>query len=166
MKLNTTQKVILVVVGALLATSVAYAVFTTALNIMGEAGTSGNWDIKFTSATVENEYLCDDSTITLSTDKKTANISVTDLQAPGAYAEFELKIENNGNIDGKLQSIVVTPETADDNIKVTYNAPSIGSVLEVDDYEIVTVKVSWDLDSEETTEEYSFSIKLNYIQEV
>ena len=99
-------------------------------------------------------------------DKNTLTITVNKLQYPGAYVEIPVTVTNKGSIPAVLKSIEETGLTTDASVKVSYTG-----LTELKDQEVAqngtqnfTVKVMWDENSNTSSENVKFTIKLNYEQ--
>ena len=116
-----------VLIGALLAVvfvmAVGYAAFATTLTINGEATITSNWHVGFdmekdedvpgvVTATKTTGTTDPSGTVTYSNDQN-ATINATLIQ-PGDTVEFELTIENYGNINAQLNTPVVTAKSGVD----------------------------------------------------
>ena len=114
-------------IGALLAVvfvmAVGYAAFAQTLTINGEATITSNWHVGFdmekdedvpgvVTATKTTGTTDPSGTVTYSNDQN-ATINATLIQ-PGDTVEFELTIENYGNINAQLNTPVVTAKSGVD----------------------------------------------------
>ncbi len=166
------QNIIIVgIVAFILAVAVGYAIFSEAITISGTATAEGSFDVEFTSVgtptCVGFSQTCDASTLAqISEDKNTLNITVNKLQYPGAYVEIPVTVTNVGTIPVILTDIEEDGLTSDPAIKVTYAGLEELKEQQMSQGETqtFTVKVTWDQDSEQGSEDVSFSIKLNYEQ--
>ena len=89
--------VILVLMG------VGYAVLTTTLTINGTAEITGKWDIYISN--IKEKTLSSATTLSTSVDTKTTASFSVDLEKPGSYAEYEVTVKNDGNLDAVLKAI-------------------------------------------------------------
>ena len=108
---------------------------------------------------------CDSNTLTgISSDKNTLNVTVNKLEFPGAYVEFPVTVTSKGTIPAVLESISETGLETDDTIKVTYTGISElkGQKLEQNGTQTFSIKVKWDENSNKSSENVQFSIKMNY----
>lgn len=161
------QSVVIVgIIAFILAISVGYAFFSETITINGTATARGNFDVEFTSATINTQIGSIGATAVISDDKNSLNITVPKLEYPGAYAEIGVTITNKGSIPAILKSIEETGLTTDLSIKVTYT-----NLQELKEQELsqngtqtFLIKVMWDENSTTSSENVSFTIKLNYEQ--
>ncbi len=166
------QNIIIIgVVAFVLAVAVGYAIFSETLTISGTATAEGNFDVQFTSVgtptCVGFSQTCDANTLTqISEDKNTLNITVNKLEYPGAYVEIPVTVTNVGSIPAILTTIEETGLTTDPSVKVSYTGLNELKNQQVaqNGTQNFKVKVEWDQDSEQSSSEVQFSIKLNYKQ--
>ncbi|MGN1269103.1 MAG: hypothetical protein ACI4U0_06420 [Candidatus Aphodocola sp.] len=159
------------VIAFVLAVAVGYALFSEKLTIDGTATAKGDFDVEFTSVGTPTcsgfSGTCEAATLgTISDDKNTLTITVNKLQYPGAYVEIPVTVTNKGSIPAVLKSIEETGLTTDASVKVSYTG-----LTELKDQEVAqngtqnfTVKVMWDENSNTSSENVKFTIKLNYEQ--
>lgn len=159
------------VIAFVLAVAVGYALFSEKLTINGTATAKGDFDVEFTSVGTPTcsgfSGSCEAATLgTISDDKNTLTITVNKLQYPGAYVEIPVTVTNKGSIPAVLKSIEETGLTTDASVKVSYTG-----LTELKDQEVAqngtqnfTVKVMWDENSNTSSENVKFTIKLNYEQ--
>lgn len=159
------------VIAFVLAVAVGYALFSEKLTIDGTATAKGDFDVEFTSVGTPTcsgfSGSCEAATLgTISDDKNTLTITVNKLQYPGAYVEIPVTVTNKGSIPAVLKSIEETGLTTDASVKVSYTG-----LTELKDQEVAqngtqnfTVKVMWDENSNTSSENVKFTIKLNYEQ--
>ncbi len=159
------------VIAFVLAVAVGYALFSETLTINGTATAKGDFDVEFTSVGTPTcsgfSGTCEAATLgTISDDKNTLTITVNKLQYPGAYVEIPVTVTNKGSIPAVLKSIEETGLTTDASVKVSYTG-----LTELKDQEVAqngtqnfTVKVMWDENSNTSSENVKFTIKLNYEQ--
>lgn len=165
------------VVAFILAVAVGYAIFTDTLTIKGTATAKGDFDVEFTSVgeitkvgyTETNDDNGDGTAANIAVideKKNKLTIIVNKLDYPGAYVEIPVTITNKGSIPAILKSIEETGLTTDLSIKVTYT-----NLQELKEQELsqngtqtFLIKVMWDENSTTSSENVSFTIKLNYEQ--
>ena len=159
------------VIAFVLAVAVGYALFSEKLTIDGTATAKGDFDVEFTSVGTPTcsgfSETCEAANLgTISDDKNTLTITVNKLQYPGAYVEIPVTVTNKGSIPAVLKSIEETGLTTDASVKVSYTG-----LTELKDQEVAqngtqnfTVKVMWDENSNTSSENVKFTIKLNYEQ--
>lgn len=159
------------VVAFILALAVGYALFSEDLTINGTATAEGSFDVEFTSVgtptCVGFSSTCDAATLTkIADDKNSLTVTVNKLEYPGAYVEIPITVTNKGTIPAILKNIEETGLTTDPSIKVSYTG-----LTELKDQEVTQngtqefkIKVMWDQDSNQSSSDVSFSIRLNYEQ--
>lgn len=166
------QNIIVVgIIAFVLAVAVGYALFSETLTISGTATAEGTFDVEFTSVGTPTcigfTGTCDAATLaSISTDKNTLNVTVNKLEFPGAYVEFPVTVTSKGSIPAVLESISESGLTTDDTVKVTYtNLTELKNKrLEQNGTQTFTIKVAWDENSNKSSENVQFSIKMNYKQ--
>ena len=121
MKKSKKSNIVIVLVVLLLALAVGYAAFSTELNITGTATTkSGNWDVKFTAASITPTAV--NGKFDENDEKSSIGFTSTDvtvnavLQAPGDGANVTATITNAGKLDAVLKSFNVTGMTKDGDV--------------------------------------------------
>ncbi|MCI5732968.1 MAG: hypothetical protein MR296_02905 [Tenericutes bacterium] len=166
------QNIIIIgLIAVILTMAVGYALFSETININGTATAEGTFDVEFTSVgtptCVGFTGTCDAATLTsISTDKNTLNITVNKLEFPGAYVEIPVTVTSKGTIPASLKSITETGLITDETVKVSYTglAELKNKKLEQNGTQSFNIKVMWDENSNKSSENVSFSIKLNYEQ--
>lgn len=103
----------------LLALAVGYAAFSDTLLIDGTASANGTFDMIFESCTVTGKVGVTTAEGVISDDKDTLTVTVTDLAYPGAGAQFDVVIKNNGTIPAKIKSVNPVGIEGSTNIKIT-----------------------------------------------
>ena len=109
MKKNKKSNIVIVLVVLLLALTIGYAAFSSELTITGTAKTkTGNWDVKFTKASISETTVDGDfdeeSSVGVTNNAVTVNAV---LQAPGDGANVTATIKNDGKLDAKLTKFTV-----------------------------------------------------------
>ncbi len=120
---------------AILGLSIAYAAFSTTLNIAGTANVKGGqWSVYFTNLQVPTEVGSGKSiSADLTTDTTKFTFSV-DLIKPGDSVSYTFDVKNAGKIDAKLSDITISGVTEAANKDVTYTLTKLdGSTLNVND---------------------------------
>ncbi|MBQ9013001.1 MAG: hypothetical protein IJ094_05480 [Bacilli bacterium] len=177
---------IVALVAGLLAITVAFAALSGTLKINGSGKMDpANWDIHFKNVRFESKT--DNATInsepTPTNDNKGVtidNLSVT-LKQPGDYVEYTADIENEGDIDAKID-VITPPELTSKQqeifeFKVEYTDPQTkgtkviehGDLLRAGETKNVTIKFSYkDITDEKllpkTIEEIRLSYSINFVQ--
>jgi len=169
MKIQST--LIIGVISFFIAMSVGYAIFSESLDINGTASASGTFDVEFTSigepACIGLTSTCDAASLaTISSDKNTLNITVNKLEFPGSYVTIPVTITNKGTIPAILKSIEEQNLRADQSIKVSYVGleENKDKRMSQNETQSFTIKVMWDENSNMSSSDVQFSIRLNYEQ--
>lgn len=159
------------VIALILAVAVGYALFSETITINGTATAKGDFDVEFTEVgdivnsegytNVEGNELA-----TISSDKNSLNISVKNLDYPGAYVEIPVTITNKGSIAAELESINQTGLDGESTpIRVTYSGIAASETpIASGETQDMVVRVEWLEDNNETAENAEFTISLNYKQ--
>ena len=168
MKSNEKRKskldiIIFVLVILILFMGVGYSILSTRLYINGTAKVAGKWKISIVSIeALENK--------TTAVSKKaeivgtTTAIFSTELIKPGDYMEYKVVVQNEGNIEAKLQSIIDFVYNQTEYIKFSNDAV-IDEVLKPGEKTEIIVKVEFPIESEELVETTSsYNLTLNYVQ--
>lgn len=169
-----------VLIGALLVAivlmSVGYAALAQLLTIEGTAHISADWAVEITDIVEKTAVGATTNQVDYTSTSATFDVN---LEYPGAYAEYEVTISNNGTIDAILDSItgLETINTAEPK-KVVYTLTGVtagtSEVVAKDgetvDTNVATVKVEWVAAAEGETETIptattkTATINLNYKQ--
>ena len=102
---NTKSKIIIVMCVALLIMVTGYAYFATNLDITATGNITTNWSVKFISITSGNNGGTGGSNAITPTFTDTTATMSANLQVPGDYMEYDLVLQNTGNIDAIIESI-------------------------------------------------------------
>ena len=140
--MRRTKKILFFTLVIFLSCGIGYALLSDTITIGGTATTTGTFDVNIINAVVETEVGNTNSTIVISSDKKSITVDVPALQYPGAYTTFALTIKNEGNINAKLIDIV-EKSMGDSNILVSYNDINENSILTPNQTLTFYVKVEW-----------------------
>ena len=161
------QNIIMIaVVAFVLAVAVGYALFSETITINGTATAKGNFDVEFTTATISKQVGSTGATAVISPDKNTLTITVPRLEYPGAYVIIPVTVTNKGSIPAKLINIEEVGLTTDASVKVSYEGLQELKNAEVaqNGTQSFTIKVMWDANSNVSSENVTFTIRLNYQQ--
>ena len=161
-----------IIIGALIIVglaSIAYAAFSQSLTINGTGTTAADWDVKITgiTATSANGATQVNGSPTFTATSATFDV---ELAHPGASAEYQVTVTNNGSIDAKLDSLtdIATINSAAPT-DITYTVSGVTAsttTLAAGTTNVVTVKVEWDANSTiTTTQSKSATLTLNYVQD-
>ena len=166
MKRNKKKSIMIIILSfVLILMGVGYAALSQKLTIKGTAKMQGTWDIKITSMElVEEKRIGMAKDISHSYTNTTA-IFESKLYAPGDSIEYEVTVENQGNIDAVLKDIIQTKTNKDKNLK--FSNSLIGTeVLTSGSKMSFTMKVEIPEEAETLPEvkESKYEIQLIYIQ--
>lgn len=100
----------------LLALAAGYAAFSDTLTITGTANANGTFDVSFESCTASKKVGVASAEGVLSNENDTLTITVEDLGYPGAGAQFDVVIKNNGSVPAVIKSVTAEGITGSDNI--------------------------------------------------
>lgn len=150
----------------LLIMTVGYAIFEETLVISGTASGVGNFDVEFSEATVTKEIGSIGANTNISIDKNSLDINVPMLQYPGAYVEVTVGVKNNGGISAVLEGIDTEGLTSDPTVKISYEGlEELKSInMNQNDTQTFKIIIIWDKNSDQSSKEAKFSIKLLYKQ--
>ena len=142
---------------------IGYAILSQTITINGIGNVKGNWDVEITSITLKSQT--GRATEVSSSYTNTTASFEADLYMPGDSIEYEVTVENKGNIDAVLQSITPTITNKVADIKFSHseidNTPlTAGKTI------TFTMKVEF---LEGTTaipnvERTGYKLELNYVQ--
>ena len=157
--------IILGLCSILLLMAAGYAAFRSQLTIKGTSNITSEWKVLITdiqssvvNGTPENEEGSPNYTET------TANFS-TKLYSPGDSMQYDIKVENQGNIDAVLKSIT---KTDSNNEAIVFETSGIeqGDVLKAHDFTVMHVTVTYNssITSQPNTLTSDLELTLNYVQ--
>ncbi len=126
---------------AIVVMAVGYAALSEELNIFGTANIDANWQVEFTAITLEDSH--ETTEVSKSFTATTAEFEV-DLHAPGAFAEYDIVVTNNGTINAKIASIVIDESIALADVSYTVTGIAVDDELDASLTHTVTVRVDWD----------------------
>lgn len=147
-----------------LSLSIGYALFSETVVINGTSNARGTFDIIFDNAQVKTEVGSTGASAIISSDKNTLTLAVPKLEYPGAYVEFTVDVKNDGSIPAILTGITESGLTTDPNIRVSYSGIARNDQMNQSDVKPITIKVEWLYESETSSKDIEFSIKLDFRQ--
>ncbi|MCI9084548.1 MAG: hypothetical protein HFH46_02895, partial [Bacilli bacterium] len=157
-----------IIIGSLCAVvllmAVGYAAFSSILNIKGTSSISSNWNILITNVESKNIVGAATNAEDPSWEALTATFK-TNLVSPGDSIEYDITIENRGNLNAVLEKITLT-DSNNPAIKFTSSGLEEGSELNAGSSAILTVKVEYDnnVTSQPESTEGTFTVTLDYSQ--
>ena len=144
---------------------IGYAILSQTLNISGTANMQGNWSVKITNMKLLEANKTGRAENVSNTFTNTTASFEANLWMPGDSIEYEVTVENQGNIDAVLKDIIQTKTNKDKNLK--FSNSLIGTeVLTSGSKMSFTMKVEIPEEAETLPEvkESKYEIQLIYIQ--
>ena len=158
-----------IVIGALCSLlifmGIGYAILSQTLNISGTANMQGNWSVKITNMKLLEANKTGRAENVSNTFTDTTASFEANLWMPGDSIEYEVTVENQGNIDAVLKDIIQTKTNKDKNLK--FSNSLIGTeVLTSGSKMSFTMKAEIPEEAETLPEvkESKYEIQLIYIQ--
>ena len=157
-----------IIIGSLCAVvllmAVGYAAFSSILNIKGTSSISSNWNILITNVESKNIVGAATNAEDPTWEALTATFK-TNLVSPGDSIEYDITVENRGNLNALLEKITLT-ESNNPAIKFTSSGLEEGSELNAGDSKVLTVKVEYlaSVTSQPENTEGTFTVTLDYSQ--
>ena len=157
-----------ILIGGLLAVivimAVGYAAFASSLKISGTSNISTTWDVEITDITTSNKVGSASVKEQPTFEKLTATFS-TNLVSPGDSITYNIKVENKGSLDAKLNKITLTKE---DNPAVLFETKGLkeGGLLRKGESAILNVSVTYNskITSQPTKLDASLTATLDFTQ--
>lgn len=157
---------IVIVILILLGVSVGYSVVRVSTNVKGKTSIVKDLNVEFKSIGKIEEYGSYGATAEISSDKKTVLINVPKLSYMGAYAVVPITVKNVGQLPAKLESIYEYGTNDNEAIKITYDGIAVtDKALNPMEEEKFFIKVSWENELKNDSNEIEFYIRFNYVQE-
>ena len=157
-----------IIIGSLCAVvllmAVGYAAFQSILNIKGTSTIGSNWNILITNVQSKNIVGSASNKEDPSWEDLTATFK-TNLVSPGDSIEYDITIENRGNLNAKLDKITLS-DSNNEVIKFTSSGLEEGTELNAGGTATLTVKVEYDnnVTSQPENTEGTFTVTLDYSQ--
>ncbi len=157
-----------IIIGSLCAVvllmAVGYAAFSSVLNIKGTSSISSNWNVLITNVESKNIVGAATNAEDPSWEALTATFK-TNLVSPGDSIEYDITIENRGNLNATLDKITLS-DSNNEAIKFTSSGLEEGSELNAGGVATLTVKVEYDnnVTSQPENTEGTFTVTLDYSQ--
>ena len=157
-----------ILIGGLLAVivimAVGYAAFASSLKISGTSNISTTWDVEITDITTSNKVGSASVSGTPEHSGLTASFN-TNLVLPGDSITYNIKVENKGNLNAKLNKITLKK---DNNPAILFETSGIkeGDVLKQGAYTTLSVKVTYSnsVTSQPTNLDASLTVTLDFVQ--
>lgn len=146
----------------LVAMGIGYAILSQTLNISGVANMKGEWDVRITNITSKNPV-----GKAKDVSHSFANTSATfeaDLWLPGDSIEYEVTVENKGNVVAALQTVTPSTVASDNSVKFTHT--EIPQILQPGDAKTFTMKVEFleSASSIPSNKDVKYTLDIVYVQ--
>ena len=156
------------IIGGLMAVvlvmAVGYAAFASSLKISGTSNISTSWNISITDITTSNKVGSASVSGTPEHSGLTASFN-TNLVLPGDSITYNIKVENKGNLNAKLNKITLDKT---DNPAILFETSGIkeGDVLKQGTSSTLSVKVTYSnsVTSQPTNLDASLTVTLDFVQ--
>ncbi|MCI9063823.1 MAG: hypothetical protein HFJ17_04405 [Clostridia bacterium] len=146
---------------------VGYAAFQSVLKIKGTSTITSNWDIQITNIVSKNIQgtASNKEEPSYNNENGLSATFKTNLETPGDSIEYDITIENKGNINAKLDKITLS-DSKSTAIKFTTTGLEEGNQLKVGESTILTVKVEYlkGVELEEENMTANVTVTLEYSQ--
>ena len=166
-KFNTRQRnyIILGLCSILLIMAAGYAAFRTQLTINGTSNISSEWKVLITD--IQSSVLAGEATDAEEpSHTETTATFKTNLVSPGDSMQYDITVENQGDIDAVLESIDVNTS---DNEAILFETTGIkrGDKLLPDESDILTVIVTYnpEITDQPSNLNATVTVTLNYVQD-
>ncbi len=144
--------------------AVGYAAFASSLKISGTSNISTSWNISITDITTSNKVGSASVSGTPEHSGLTASFN-TNLVLPGDSITYNIKVENKGNLNAKLNKITLKK---DNNSAILFETSGIkeGDVLKQGTSSTLSVKVTYSnsVTSQPTNLDASLTVTLDFVQ--
>ena len=165
-RFNTRQRnyIILGLCSILLVMTAGYAAFRSQLTINGTSNITSDWKVLITD--IQSNTLSGDATdAEAPSHTETTATFKTNLVSPGDSMQYDITVENRGDIDAVLESIDVK---ASENEAILFETSGIkrGDKLGPDESDILTVTVTYNPEITNQPENLNseVTVTLNYVQ--
>ena len=144
---------------------IGYAILSQTLNISGIANMKGNWNVKITNMELLDKNKTGRAEEVSHSFTDTTATFEANLYMPGDSIEYEVTVENQGNIDALLKSITPTTTNRSEGIKFSHSEID-NTVLTAGKKITFTMKVEFleDATSIPNVENVKYNLELVYVQ--
>ena len=144
---------------------IGYAILSQTLNISGIANMRGNWNVKITNMELLSENKTGRAEEVSHSFTDTTATFEANLYMPGDSIEYRVTVENQGNIDAILKSIIPTTTNKSSGIKFSHSEID-NTVLTAGKKITFTMKVEFleDATSIPKVDKLTYNLELVYIQ--
>ncbi len=164
-RFNTRQRnyIILGLCSILLVMAAGYAAFRTQLTINGTSNITSDWKVLITD--IQSKTLSGDATdAEAPSHTETTATFKTNLVSPGDSMQYDITVENQGDIDAKLDKITV-PESTNPAIGFEVTGIREGTLLKAGNTALLTVIVKYnDVTKQPDNLTADFTVTLDYSQ--
>ena len=144
---------------------IGYAILSQTLNISGIANMRGNWNVKITNMELLSENKTGRAEEVSHSFTDTTATFEANLYMPGDSIEYRVTVENQGNIDALLKSIIPTTTNRSEGIKFSHSEID-NTILTAGKTITFTMKVEFleDATSIPNVENVKYNLELVYVQ--
>ena len=144
---------------------IGYAILSQTLNISGIANMRGNWSVKITNMELLDKNKTGRAEEVSHSFTDTTATFEANLYMPGDSIEYRVTVENQGNIDALLKSIIPTTTNKSSGIKFSHSEID-NTVLTAGKTITFTMKVEFleDATSIPKVDKLTYNLELIYIQ--
>ena len=144
---------------------IGYAILSQTLNISGIANMRGNWNVKITNMELLSENKTGRAEEVSHSFTDTTATFEANLYMPGDSIEYRVTVENQGNIDALLKSIIPTTTNKSEGIKFSHSEID-NTVLTAGKTITFTMKVEFleDATSIPKVDNVKYNLELVYVQ--
>ena len=144
---------------------IGYAILSQTLNISGIANMRGNWNVKITNMELLSENKTGRAEEVSHSFTDTTATFEANLYMPGDSIEYRVTVENQGNIDALLKSIIPTTTNRSEGIKFSHSEID-NTVLTAGKTITFTMKVEFleDATSIPKVDNVKYNLELVYVQ--
>ena len=146
--------------------AIAFAAFSTTLNINGTSSIESNWKVVFTNI----QELSKTNGVTINNTPTASGTTATfdvSLESPGDAIEYQITVENQGTLDAIIEDINAS-ETGSDAIKFEISNIRIGDILLKQESTTFNIKISYDesITSQPEITNNRLTVNIDYAQNV
>ena len=146
--------------------AIAFAAFSTTLNINGTSSIESNWKVVFTNI----QELSKTNGVTINNTPTASGTTATfdvSLESPGDAIEYQITVENQGTLDAIIEDINAS-ETGSDAIKFEISNIRIGDILLKQESTTFKIKISYDnsITSQPEKTNNKLTVNIDYAQNV
>ncbi len=141
---------------------IGYALLNQRLTIKGQEIIMGEWDVRITNITDKNP-IGKAKNVSHSFTNTSATFEA-DLWLPGDSIEYEVTVENKGNVVASLQTVTPSTVSSDNSVKFTHT--EIPQILQPGDVKTFTMKVEFleSASSIPSNKDVKYTLDIVYVQ--